>query len=105
MIQEYQINVAAKTQNSTVNNLASGWLLAIQATSKEGTDYRLVVQTCSAPGANPLGDHYENLNDDGVQLYAYSPAADNRKSENLMLTNNFEEELDSWFGSGNWSII
>lgn len=103
MIKEYQINVAAKTKNGA--DLASGWVLGILATSKEGTDYRLVVQTWSAPGGTAIKDRYENLSDGGVQKYAYAPATDNSKSENLMLTNNFEAELDTWFGSGNWAVV
>ena len=63
------------------------------------------MQTCSAVGVAAMLDHCEDLNGDGVQIYVYDPAADNGKSENLMLTNNFEAELDAWFGNANWAIV
>lgn len=103
MIKEYQINVVGKTQGGA--DLAVAFVLGILATSKEGAAYRLVVQTCSAVGEPPMVDHCDKLNSDGVQLYEYDPAVDNAKTEDLMLTNNFEDELDAWFGAGNWVVI
>ncbi len=103
MIKEYQINVASETKNGA--DLATGFILSIFATSKEGTSYRVVVQTCKAVGDPPIMDHQKDLNADGVQVYVYAPATDNSKSEDLMLTNKFEADLDTWFGSGNWAVV
>jgi len=103
MIKTYQINVAAKTKGGA--DLASGWSLAILATSKEEPSYRLVVLTCDVPNGSIILDPYVNLDSGGVQVYSYAPATDNAKSENLMLTNTFEADLDTWFGAGNWVVV
>lgn len=102
MIKEYQINVAAKTVNQA--DLASGWVLAVAATSKENTSYTVVIHTCSTQGGTNILDPYENIPDRN-RVYRYNPSADNSKTENLMLTNNFEADLDTWFGSGNWATL
>ena len=102
MIKEYQINVAAKTVNGA--DLATGWVLSVKAVSKEDVKYILVIQTCSAQGVPPISDHYENIVG-GIKEYIYNPSADNSKSENLMLTNNLEADLDTWFGSTNWVVL
>lgn len=103
MIKEYQINVASETINGAT--LATGFILAVLATSKEGDKYRVVVQTCKEAGATPIADHQKDLNADGVQVYTYTPGSDNSKSESLILTDNFEADLDTWFGSGNWAVV
>ena len=103
MIKKYQINVAGKTINGA--DLEIGFILAVLATSKEGGKYRVVVQTCIAVGQPAIQDHQEDLNSDGVQAYAYVPATDNAKTEEVMLTENFEADLDMWFGATNWAVV
>ena len=106
-IKQYQINVDAQTAGGLT--LPSGWYLTIIAVSKENDTHRIVVQTCiddggSPPGVAAIDGHYENT-PDGVKTYAYNPSTDNSKSENAVIKNGFEADLDTWFGAENWSTV
>jgi len=105
-IKEYRINIAAKTVGGL--DLDAGWYLTILAVSKENDLHRIVVQTCidggSPPGPYPVESHYENT-PDGIKSYPYNPATDNAKSENVVIKNGFEADLDAWFGNENWEAV
>ena len=101
MIKEYQINVAGKTKNEA--DLPSGFIISVRAISKEGIRYILTLDTCVAAG-KPKVETWDKI-PNGRITYAYDASADNGKSENLMLTNNLESDLDTWVGSGNWAIV
>lgn len=100
MIKEYQINQAAKTEGQA--DLPSGWVLSVAAIHKTATQYILEVCTCVTQGGAAT-EPYENS---GLRrVYTYDPSTNNSQSENLMLTNNFEAELDTWFGNANWAVL
>jgi len=105
-IHKYQINVAAKTIGGLT--LPSGWLLKLIRTNRENDKLLVGVQTCIESGSPPedaLVDHYENIPAWGVVSYPYNPSADNAKSENVIIKNNFEADLDTWVGAGNWEKV
>jgi len=102
MIAEYKINVASKTKNGA--DIATGFVLGVLSISKEGSNYILTIRTYKTQGATPIEDSQKDLGPHGVQVYTYAKT-DNAKTENTMLKNKFESDLDAWFTNAKWTKL
>lgn len=102
LVKEYQINVVGKTANDA--DLPNPHFLGVIRTKRDGDKYRVVIVTCTTSQGKAT-EHSDQLPIGGTCEYTYAPATDNSKSESLMLTNNFEANLDTWYGAGNWVAV
>jgi hypothetical protein len=99
MIATYQINLAGRTL-TTGYVLPNPFFLEVnQEIIIEGS-YKLSVRTCQAADA-VLNAQETDLNNESL-IYLYTPATDNSKSTDTLLTDNFEPILDAMYGAGNW---
>lgn len=103
MIKEYQINKTGE-ETSGGYSLPSGFTMCVHTSYVDSSSITLVVLTCESSGAPALSENEKNLSETALR-FPYTPASDNGKSLNNLLSTHFEALLDTWFGDGNWVAL
>lgn len=98
MIAQYKITATSKTETGA--SLPNPFYLVISAASLEDQIMLKVHTYQGQEEQSELGNEEHIPN--GFLIHSYDPATDNAKSINTLLTENFEANLTTWFGSGNW---
>jgi len=105
-MKSYQINKVGET---TVGGytLPTGFVLEVVSSKRTKDTHILEVVTCEADGNPVLRDQETNLANTTME-FPYDPSdptTGNAADADLLLANDFESLLDTWFGGGNWAAL